>query len=241
MDNEWAGQAKEIIGLLGLEGKPVAISFINEPYFVEGSRRTWVCRAMKLASQGESFVIDKETSACAGGSWHCGLTPPPPGEARRFLQRFLTRGEKLTHTITSFQRMQSLTTPPPTGLSERIVFAPMDNAELMPDLVLFICNAEQACRLLTLDHYWDGIPPKIEVAGSLCHAAIGYPIMTGLTNMTMGDWTARRMQKYPAGAVFVTIPYERIYNLVLAIPECSAGTAEVELPEGMREAMQEEE
>jgi hypothetical protein len=31
--------------------------------------------------------------------------------------------------------------------------------------------------------------------------------------------------------VFLTIPYGRMANLLLAIPECSAGTAEVEIPE----------
>jgi hypothetical protein len=47
------------------------------------------------------------------------------------------------------------------------------------------------------------------------------------------------MQKYPPDAVFVTVPYERLGNLVAAIPECSAGTAEVEIPEAMRWAFEE--
>jgi uncharacterized protein (DUF169 family) len=238
MADDWGAQARELVELLDLENKPVGITFTNEPYDLEGSRRIWLCRALKLAGQGESFVVDKETSACGGGSWHCGLTPPPPGEARRFLQKFLTRGEKLTHSIVSFQRMQSLTAPPPTGMSDRIVIAPLDSAELRPDLVLFVCNGEQACRLIALDHYWDGIPPAIELAGSLCHAAVAYPVMTGRTNLTLGDWTARRAQKYPKDAVFLTVPYERMHNLLLAIPECSAGTAEVEMPEAIRQLME---
>ena len=110
---------------------------------------------------------------------------------------------------------------------------------MRPDLVLFICNPAQACRLLALDHYWDGIPPRVEVAGSLCHSAISYPLTTGHTNVTFGDWTARRMQKYPTDAVFVTVPYERLDNLVAAIPMCSAGTAAVDIPEAMRRAIEE--
>lgn len=156
------------------------------------------------------------------------------------LQQFLTRGEKLTHSIVSFQRMQSLGSPPPTGLSERILIGPMEQAPIRPDLVLFVCNAGQVCRLLALDQYWDGIPPEIEVAGSLCHAAIGYPVMTGRTNVTFGDWTARRAQKYPDAVVFMTVPYERLHNLLAAIPMCSAGTADIQIPEEFRSTMEEE-
>jgi uncharacterized protein (DUF169 family) len=124
-------------------------------------------------------------------------------------------------------------------MSDRIFIGPMDAAPLRPDIVVFVCNAEQACRLVALDHYWDGKPLHVELTGSLCHAAIGYPVVTGNTNLTLGDWTARRMQKYASDIVFLTVPYERIANLILAIPECSAGTAEVEIPEAFRSTFEE--
>jgi uncharacterized protein (DUF169 family) len=104
--------------------------------------------------------------------------------------------------------------------------------------VIFLCNPEQTCRLIYLDHYWDGIPLQIEVTGSLCSSAIAYPIATGRSNVTFGDWTARRMQKYKPDVVFFTVPYERLRNLVAAVPECSAGTAELEMPEEIRRAME---
>ncbi len=240
MNNELASMSRELTGALGLENQPVAVSFTNEVVEVGGRKKTWLCRAIKLAAGGASLVIDRETSLCPGGSWHCGLSEPPAAQARRALQHFLTRGEKLTASIVSFQRMQSLGSPPPTGMSERIVITPLAEAPVRPDIVLFVCNAEQACRLLTLDHYWDGVPPQVDISGSLCHSAISYPITTGHTNVTFGDWTARRMQKYPSGTVFLTVPYERMANLLAAIPECSAGTAEVEIPDEFREQMSEE-
>lgn len=237
MEKTWVSQAGELTELLGLDGKPVAVNFTNDEWDGAGKKRAWICGALKKAAGGESFVIDTESSACPGGSWHCGLSQPPGAEARRALQKFLTRGEKLTHSIVTFQRMTGLTVTPPTGLSDRILIGPMDDAEARPDLVVFLCNPEQACRLVALDHYWDGIPPTVELAGSLCHTAIAYPAVTGRTNVTFGDWTARRMQKYPSDTVFLSVPYERLHNLVLAIPECSAGTAPVEIPEEMRSFM----
>ena len=239
MENEWVEQAKTLVEVFGLEGSPVAVTFTNEDVEAVNPRKIWLCRAMKMAAGGKSYVIDKETSACPGGSWHCGLSEPPAADGRRALQKFLTRGEKLTHSIVSFQRMQGLGSPPPTGLSDRILIGPMEHSPMRPDLVLFLCNPEQACRLVALDHYWDGIPPSIEVAGSLCHAAIGYPVMTGHTNLTLGDWTARRAQKYEKDIVFLTVPYERMANLIAAIPMCSAGTADLDIPTEFQHIMEE--
>jgi len=239
METAWIEQSKTLVEVLGLVSKPVAVTFTNDPVEVRKPKKAWVCRALKLAAAGDSLVLDRETSACGGGSWHCGLVDQPSGEGRRFLQKFLTRGEKLTHSIVSFQRMMDLTAKPPTGLSDRILIGPLEKMEACPDLAVFLCNAEQACRLISLDHYWDGIPPRIELAGSLCHSAIAYPIVSGNSNLTMGDWTARRMQKYEKDIVFVSIPYERMHNLVTAIPECSAGTAELDIPPEMQRIFEE--
>lgn len=238
MEKTWRGQLKELIGVLGMETEPVSVTFTNDEVGTGERERVWLCQAIKEAAEGRSLVIDEETCACPGGSWHCGLSGPPSGERRRGLQWFLTRGEKLTHSITTFQRMMDQTEPPPTGFCERIVMGPAAGAELRPDLVLFLCNAEQACRLTTLDQYWDGIPPSIELAGSMCHSVMAYPVVTGCSNLSLGDWTARRMQKFPADTIFVSIPYERIHNLVSAVPECSAGSAELEMPEEIRRSME---
>ncbi len=235
MDARWKEEVSVLVRVLGLENKPVAVTFTNEPVESGGREKISFCRALKRAADGESFVIEAGNSACPGGSWHCGLTKPPAGEGMRFIQDFLTRGEKLTHSIVSFHRMQALGSPPPTGLADRVLVGPVEGASLRPDLVVFLVNPEQACRLVTLDHYWDGIPLQVELTGALCHSAIAYPVVTGRTNVTFGDWTARRMQKYPQDVVFVSLPYERMANLVAAVPKCSAGDAPLEIPREIEE------
>ncbi len=235
MKKTWSAKAAGLTDTLGLTYRPVAVTFSNDEIEAVKPRKAWICGALKRAAlAGEAFVLDGESSACPGGSWHCGLSEPPAGPARRALQQFLTRGEKLTASITSFHRMQGLGSPPPTGLAERIYIGPLAEAPVRPDLVVFLCTADEACRLVTLDHYWDGVPIHAELTGSLCHAAVGYPIATGRTNLTLGDWTARRTQKYPPDVMILSVPYERMDNLEAAVPECSAGTAEVETPPGFR-------
>jgi uncharacterized protein (DUF169 family) len=216
---------------LGLKYEPLAISFTNDEISTGLYEKTSICRALKLAGEGESFVIDESMSTCPGGSRYCGFTEVTSKQQKRGLQKFLVKGEKLTGSIVSFERMQKLTASPPTGLSDRILICPLEKSEIRPDMILFQCNAEQACRIITLDTYWDGLSPKQQVIGALCHTAISYTIMTGYSNISMGDWTARHHQKFDPDIIFVSIPYERINNLIEAIPLCSAGEAALVIPE----------
>jgi uncharacterized protein (DUF169 family) len=215
----------------GLKKEPLAISFTNDEISNLKYEKTSICRALKLAAGGECFIIDEEVSTCPGGSKYCGFTEVTSRDQKRRLQQFLTQGEKLTGSIVSFERMQKLTTPPATDLADKVIICPLDKTEIRPDMLLFLCNGEQACRLITLDTYWDGISPKQQIIGALCHSAIVYTIMSGCTNLSMGDWTARHHQNFEPDIVFLSIPYERINNLIAAIPLCSAGEAAAHIPE----------
>ena len=162
--------------VLGLKNEPLAISFTNEALSNGKYEKTSICRALKLAAEGNCFVIDESVSICPGGSRFCGFTEITSKQQKRGLQRFLTKGEKLTSSIVSFERMQKLTTPLPTGLADNVLICPLEKTEIRPDMVLFLCNPEQSCRLITLDTYWDGISPKQQVIGALCNSAISYTI-----------------------------------------------------------------
>ena len=224
-------QSKILKRVLGLQKEPLAISFTNEDITTGKYEKTSICRALKLAAEGDCFIIDEQMSTCPGGSRYCGFSGEITGDKKRRLQNFLTKGEKLTHSIVTFERMMKLSVSPPTGLADRIVMCPLEKAEIKPDMILFLCNGEQACRIISLDTYWDGLNPEGQLIGALCHTVISYTIMTGNTNISMGDWTARNHQQFEPDIVFVSVPYERLDNLIAAIPECSAGEAALNIPE----------
>jgi uncharacterized protein (DUF169 family) len=226
-------QAELLKKVLGLKKEPLAITFTNDEVSEGLYERISICKALKRAAEGDCFVIDEKVETCPGGSRYCGFTEIA-GQQKRRLQRFLTKGEKLTSSIVSFERMSKLTVQPPTGLADRLVICPLEKTTLRPDIVLFQCNPEQACRLITLDTYWDGISPQQQVIGALCHSSITYPIMTGCTNITMGDWTARKQQGFEPDILFLSVPYERMHNLIAAVPNCSAGDVEAVIPEGFQ-------
>jgi uncharacterized protein (DUF169 family) len=226
---EYSARLKEV---LSLEGSPIAITYSMTPAAEAMAGRYMVCQALPAARDGAVINLSRETCACPGGVWHLGLGPRPSEKAFKNLQRFLVEGEKLYCSIAAFHRAMSLTSPPPLGLAEYVVLSPLERAEFMPDLVVFLCNAEQACRLVTLATYADGIPPKTEMQGSACHMAIAYPLVSGEMNVSLLDYTARKYMKYKPEELFVTIPYHKMAGLMWSIDRCSAGTAKVELPPG---------
>ncbi len=234
----WKKYSQRLKDLLGLEGSPIALTYSMTPATGAQKGKRTVCRALLEARDGKIINLSKESSACPGGTWHLGLGPKPTGDQDKFLKKFLVEGEKLFCSIATFNRVMSLGTQPPYGLADNVILSPLEKARQEPDLVVFLCNAEQACRLLTLANYKDGIPPKVEIVGSACHMAIAYPIVSGEINVSFLDYTARKLQKFRPDELFVSIPYHKMPNLMDSIESCSAGTAEVELPAVMRRRRQ---
>ena len=126
---------------------------------------------------------------------------------------------------------------PPLGLAEHVILCPLEKAEEQPDLVLFLANAEQACRLLQLATYWTGMNPRTEMVSSACHMAVAYPLVSGEINVSFLDWTARRMRRCPADELIVSVPFHKMPEIMEAIPRCTAGTAKVEYPPEFQELM----
>ncbi len=224
---EWSQRLKEV---LELRGSPVAVRYSIEPGLRPTEGKHWVCDVIKEARQGKSITLTKENSACPGGSAYLGFTPRPEGERLRALQRFLVGGEKLFCSPVAFHRAVASTSQPPLGVADAVVFAPLEAIEAEPDLVVFLCDPEQACRLISLATYWTGISPRTEMVGSGCHMAITYPLVSGEVNVSFMDYTARKMKGYERGELLVSVPYHRLGGVVSAIPRCSAGTAERRIP-----------
>jgi len=235
---EWKEFAKTLKEVLKLDGSPVAITYSMRPARRADEAKAWVCRALLGARDGKTFCISKETSSCAGGTWHLGLGPRPSGDADKALKKFLVRGEKLFSSVSTFYRCMSLTSPPPAGLADYVIFSPLEEADQKPDLVVFICNPEQGCRLLTLALYATGVPPRTEMGGSTCHMAIAYPIVSGEINVSLLDYTSRRIQKFREDELTVSVPYHHMRQIVESVEFCSAGTASIEDFQRMLRAMQ---
>jgi uncharacterized protein (DUF169 family) len=69
-------QADVFKKIFELKYEPMAISFTNDEIQLGRYEKISICKAMKLAAEGESFIIDEEVSICPGGSQFCGFSEP---------------------------------------------------------------------------------------------------------------------------------------------------------------------
>ena len=222
---DWRSCSHEIKRALALTGSPIAVSYsMTCPVGTNGHRHS-VCQALLCARSGSIVNLSKDSCNCPGGAWHLGLEPRPSDEIYGLWENFLINGEKLFCSPASIRRTMSLTSPPPLGRADHVIFSPLEKAELMPDLVVFLCNPEQACRLVTLATYPEGRPPRLEMAGSTCHMVIAYPLVTGEINVSLLDYASRKYQDYEPNELFVTVPYHLMAGLMWSVDRCSAGTA----------------
>ena len=235
---EWQGWGKRLSEVLELRSAPVAVTYTDAPPEGASTARRPVCGALKRSANGETIDLTAENSACPGGSQYLGLRAQDPEHAQH-MRDFLINGEKLFSCPAAIHRATALCkVKPPLGLAEHVVFSPLEQTELAPDVTVFICDAWQAARLVNLAYYETGVPMECDPTGSLCRSAITYPLVTGHVNVTFGDVTARRMIHFAPEELFVSLPYSHLRSVVGSIDGCSAGTAEVEIPPAMRQVME---
>jgi uncharacterized protein (DUF169 family) len=222
---DWKSYSPEIKRVLALQGSPVAVSYSMMPAAGTNGHRYSVCQALLYARSGTVVSLSKDSCNCPGGAWHLGLEPRPSDDIYKMWEEFLINGEKLFCSPATIHRTMASASQPPLGRADHVVFSPLERAELMPDLVVFLCDPEQACRLVTLATYPDGKPPKPEMAGSTCHMVIAYPLVTREINISLMDYASRKYQEYKPTELFVTIPYDLMPGLMWSIGRCAAGTA----------------
>jgi uncharacterized protein (DUF169 family) len=223
---DWRRYSPEIKRVLALKGSPIAVTYSMMPPAGTNGQRRSACQALLQARSGAVVSLNRDSCNCPGGAWHLGLEPRPADDIYRLWEEFLINGERLFCSPATVKRTMSSASQPPLGWADYVVFSPLEKAELAPDLVVFLCNPEQACRLVTLATYPSGKPPKPEIAGSTCHMVIAYPLVTGEINVSLMDYASRRYQEYDPTELFVTIPCRLMPGLMWSLGRCGAGTAD---------------
>lgn len=220
---KWSQALKE---LLALEGSPVAVTYSHAG--VEGAGpqagKVSVCQAVRRAAEGETLDLTAENSGCPGGLVSLGLGEMPPG-SMEWLTDFLVHREKAYCSPVAIYRGQQ-TVRPPRGVATHIVFAPLEKATLQPDVVLFLCHAQQAEQVVALCNYWEGGSLQAELAGPACRTAVGFPVVTGQVGLSLLDFGARRLGGYRPEQLLLGVPLARMHTAMAAL-EQGAGRMEL--------------
>lgn len=223
----WREYAKKLKDILELEGSPVGVAFSDVPAGNGKSIKVWACSAFyQAARKGATFNISAQTCVCPGGLMSLGLSAQSPEQAA-LVKKYLIEGEKFTSCNAAFFRARTLSQgQPPLGVSQYVAVGPLEEFELKPDLVLFLCNPAQASRLVTLAGYETGIPVQAQLSASTCGGAVTIPLSTGRINVTFLDLSSRRLVKgFKDSDLIYSVPYFMVRSIIESIPLCTAGTA----------------
>ncbi len=235
---EWQNYALILKELLNLEYSPVGLSCCKEPLLKDTGKKVRICRAILAAGKGETIEIDKKNNACFGASWHLGLQQIKDPKITQMIKKFVVEGEKLFCSYEALDKLISQMEKVPDNSGSYFVLSPLEKCEFIPQLVIFIVNAEAACRLLALVTFIDGAMPKIKIGGPTCRMSIIYPLLTGEVNISFYDYTARKMCNVEKDKLLISIPFRRIPQIIESIDKCSAGRAKIEFPQEFRQFLQ---
>ena len=209
---------------LGIEREAVGVKYTDEvPVAKLAEGRYSVCDGILEAAGGKVIMFSNETCSCPGGRSFLGLA-----ERREVPLKLLVEGEKLWCDVKTALRSSieaEKIAKPPRGIASKVYLYPVSKDIFVPDLIIFLVNAEQVSRLITLAQFWDGKTPSFEMRGSLCWSTITYPIVSGNFNVTTGDISARRMVGWDKNTMFASVPIEKIQGIADAIDKSTAGTA----------------
>ncbi|HUV03125.1 MAG TPA: DUF169 domain-containing protein [Desulfobacteria bacterium] len=225
MMDEFIKNVGNIVEALGIEKEPVGVTYTDEDPGVEIEPESYtVCGAILNAAEGNVIVLSEGSCACHGGKSHIGLT-----QRRSIPWKMLVEGEKLWIDVKTAIRSNAAVeqlAKPPVGLSKKVYLYPVRKGLFLPDLVLLLVNSEQASRLITLNQFWDGKTPSMEMRGALCWSMITYPLVSGNFNLSVGDISGRRLERWDPAIMVASIPGERIRGIAEAVDFSTAGRAE---------------
>ncbi len=232
---EYSDLVKEVFAL---ETSPVAVNCIKEGVELQEPGKVRICRAILDVSEGKTKQICKENNACFGAAWHLGFQNDDDPAVHQMRKKFVVEGEKLFANYEALDKLIEQMEELPDNAKATFLLTPLEKAEREPELIIFVCNPEQACRLLTFATFFDGIMPKIKIGGPTCRMAIMYPLLTGQVNISFQDYTARKMSKMAKDKLLVTVPYSFFLKIIDHLDTCSGGRAKMEFPPEFRAFLQ---
>jgi uncharacterized protein (DUF169 family) len=235
---EWQGYSGIFKELLNLEYSPVAVNCLKEPMLETQEKKLRICRSILDAGKGETVQISRKNNACFGAAWHMGFTQIKDTKVEGMVKKFVVEGEKLFCSYEALDKLISQMEKPADNANSYFLLSPMEQAMVQPELVIFVVNAEAACRLLTFVTFLDGVMPKIKIGGPTCRMSIITPLASGEVNLSFYDYTARKICNVEKDKLVISIPYEKIPRIVESIDKCSAGRAKIEFPAEFREFLQ---
>lgn len=213
-------QAKDQFAKLKLQFPAVAVKYCySQPEGVAHLEKVLsFCQFVKEAqTTGKTFFIDANNDNCFG-KMALGMIPKPPlaasGQAGFDFGVFKTPAPNA--------RLYNLIPTLVPGAHNFVIFSPVSDCTFDPDLVIAVANTEQADILMRATSYISGDLWESKSSSVLsCAWTYAYPYVSGKVNfcITGMHHGMKRRKVYPEGMHIISIPYQKLDEVVKALSE----------------------
>ena len=218
----WTQYSIKLQETLELDGSPVAVAITPDlPHGTRQlSRPVTVCVMLQIARRGSVFWTSGKGIIC-GARAHLGIgTPLIP-----HMDDFLVRQEKLFRSREAAKQLLASSRNMAPKKGNYLTFSPLEKANFVPDIVVFVATPVQISRIIFLDAFETGEFDLVH-AEPLCTGTIAAPITTGKIGVSFLDMACRIFGKYKPEEMVVGIPYQRLLRIINSIEHSAAGLAE---------------
>ncbi len=167
----------------------------------------------RVRSSGEEFYALLDDQTCKGGAAALGLGHMPQKLASGDFYY-----EKLKHFKTLEAAQKTIEKIPMVEAESMsgTVYAPLESASFVPDVVVIICTPKQMMLLTQAILYNEGGRVEAEFAGkqSICSDAVAEPYLTGKMGITVGCSGSRRYTNIEDSELTVGLPAKLLKDLV---------------------------
>jgi uncharacterized protein (DUF169 family) len=222
--NEINSYGQELMKCLRLTTSPVAVKLVSKGGEIpEGIKK--VNEAMRhcqmvdrVRRTGEEFYTLGEDQMCKGGAGAMGLGEMP---AKVISGEFYYKGLKQFNSQGAARRTIDKVPKLPPNSTEAVLYAPLERASFIPDVVVIICNPKQIMLLTQAFVYKTGGRLETSFAGkqSLCSDGVVQVYKEGKIGVTVGCSGSRSYTKIADEEMIIGIPVELLADVAAGLKE----------------------
>jgi uncharacterized protein (DUF169 family) len=212
--------AREFEGSLGLESCLIGVKYSQESDPKgDTERKLAACEAIDAVRRERVVVnLSPENCNCIGGKYYLGLAPVP----REQIIRVVMDIHKMFASEQLAQKFLD-NVPPPKGRGNFVVMAPLSDMSREPDLILSICNAQQANKIVSLLMYSGQQPFTYNLVSAGC-TSLANPLVTGEIDINfITDHARRRVPNFASYELIISMPFGKFKEALANIPHAGAG------------------
>lgn len=218
--HDYAAISSVLKKALGLKRVPIAITLLpDRPPEEKLTERIRFCEMWSKAMEGETVYATEKEEACGGGAYFMGLADMAPEQRNGTL---LSRMYPLYATPMAAVRTNQQSPRIPPGTGQAVMCCPLENAEDDVNVVLIVCDSLAAMKLVDAVLFEAGGYLAGMTGPATCAVAVAYPYLSGQINYCMADVGAREYMKLAPGELIMSIPGDKLVDLVINLERTTA-------------------